>query len=356
MSGTATKKTFNAVYSVKGGCGKTAFSVFLAYYLAKSKQSDESKVCLIDTDILGSSMLNTFRVLKNDKNEDILDLLRNSHYRFINEIVNVDRLAKYKEFLIDLKDLENLGRQDDALQEAQSVNKDVGFYIAFSSPKSGDIDRYRQNSAHEYIPNVSHNLFRVSFKAFINDEVCFNDIEDLVYDLPPNADGFSGTVFDSIFGKDNKKDKIGLDSDRRNLFYIMNLDSGHILPAIREISSMLSQSDMEVPTNIFLVINNMFKSDDFPEVAEERRKKIIDEINRTMSSVTDYQRIYCLFFPYYENYMQAVVGNGCEGILKAGLDHVFAIDETIEIYDIDGTMLHNSADADQTLYKIITGE
>ena len=176
------KRTFNAVYSVKGGCGKTAFSILLSYYLADKKQKEKEqkekeqkdkepeKVCLIDADILGSSMLNTFLTLYNEK--AIPDFVKK--HKFINDVVNTGRLADYKKFFISLKEMETIqGEKPESDDIGQDVKISRDFNVVFSSPKSEDINKFKINSANQFVPVVLHNTFKSSFSAFMNDEVAF---------------------------------------------------------------------------------------------------------------------------------------------------------------------------------------
>src|SRR5699024_4575171 len=54
------KKIYNIIDSVKGGCGKTTFSLMLSLLLddhyKEKRNNDELNVCLIDMDIQGSAL------------------------------------------------------------------------------------------------------------------------------------------------------------------------------------------------------------------------------------------------------------------------------------------------------------
>ena len=54
-------RVYNIVQSVKGGCGKTTFSIMLAGFLGKKENRDEcGKTCLVDADFQGTSLIHLF--------------------------------------------------------------------------------------------------------------------------------------------------------------------------------------------------------------------------------------------------------------------------------------------------------
>lgn len=328
-------KTYNAIYSVKGGCGKTAFAIQLAHYLTVNelteKETGEAKVCLIDTDILGSSMLNTFTPIYGEST--IPDFLKEQKY--INHIVDMEKICDYTNFFINSKVIEKQMRKDE--NEDEAIKLGEGFDIVFASPKASDINKYRINGSNEFVPVIQHNIFRASFSRFINNKMAFKNVKDIVFDLPPSADGFSNTVFDCIFGKDSKRDKIGTKKDIRNLFFVMNLDSGHILSVIREWENLIMETEMVFPNNIFIVINDTSNYTDFMSVAEKRMGILAQKIREIGKfKENEYNSIYFIWMGYNEKYIECVI-NG-EGLAKNKLESIVDFDR-VSVYDINGKNL-----------------
>lgn len=122
-------------------------------------------------------------------------------------------------------------------------------------------------------------------------------------------------VFDCIFGRDHKKDRVGEDDDIRNLFYVLSLDSGHLLTTKREIERITKKSDMAFPDNLFFVINDVNHSGSFADIADDRRKLLNDALGSIKLIEQERKHVYFIYFYYSENYFKAVtVGNGVAGV------------------------------------------
>lgn len=155
-------KIYNAVYSVKGGCGKTAFSILLSYYLSE-KSVSKGEVCLVDTDIMGSSMINAFTPFQTV--EELPERIRKC--RFINEVVNVKKSDGISEFFVNTGELEKPEDKNE-LDENEEIVNSIEFDVVFCSPKSGDINKFRIGEDGGFDTDILHQMFKSGFCSFIN--------------------------------------------------------------------------------------------------------------------------------------------------------------------------------------------
>lgn len=316
-------KIYNAVYSVKGGCGKTAFSILLSYYLSE-KSVRKEKVCLVDTDIMGSSMLNAFTPFSTV--EELPEYI--SKYKFINEIVNVEKLDNISEFFVNTGELEEFfdkNKSSLTIENEEIVNR-IGFDVIFCSPKSGDINKFRIGEDGGFDTDILHQMFKSCFCGFINKKM--HDKPNIIFDMPPGSDGFSNVVFNSIFKNSNaneKNDYIGTEDDIRNLFFIINLDYGHIATVLRELKIFAQESKMKFPDNIFIVLNDTTSVDDsqFNTYTKDRYELFVEKIKemKLKLSQREYNSIHFIFIKFNPKYSDAMC-NGT-GLLNAHLSAVF---------------------------------
>lgn len=339
--------TYNAIYSVKGGCGKTAFSILLSYYLSQ-KTGKEGEVCLVDTDIMGSSMLNAFLpFLSVQKLPDCI-----SKYRFINEIVDIGRLDDTSKFFISTNYMEDFQSSKKSTYENKAKIKSIGFDIIFCSPKSGDINKFRIGEDGGFDTDIFHQMFKSAFCGFMNEKNNLGSRKNIVFDMPPGSDGFSNVVFNSIFRKDNTKEElkyIGNEDDIRNLFFIINLDYGHIATVLRELETLVQKSKIKFPDNIFIVINSTTSMSEklFRYYVEERVSLLIKSITQKPQDLPsgivekplkleegEYDSIHFIFTKFNEQYSEALCDGS--GLAQTQLSKIFESEISIKTFDMSG--------------------
>lgn len=154
------------------------------------------------------------------------------------------------------------------------------------------------------------------------------DKENIIFDMPPGSDGFSSVVFNSMFKNSNtneKSDYIGTEDDIRNLFFIINLDYGHIATVLRELKVFVQQYKMKFPDNIFIVINSTTSVDESRFTSYIwKRYKVLAQMIKDMQlglSQSEYDSIHFIFTKFNPKYSDALC-NG-EGLSKAHLSAVF---------------------------------
>lgn len=243
-------RTFNFINSIKGGCGKTTFSLLLSDYLSSiginkgkpEKRQKNSEKCLIfDMDLQGTAMQYLFKG--------------------------------------NLQESEDIKYLNDAIRDCKSPNEYItintltdGTVIntIFSNPTITEKEKYRVSAQGSYSPVVKHNVFRDGLKEFLKK---FEGLPQrhFIFDMPPNSDGFSDAAMECLL---NRRHSIAKKEDRINLFYVLGLDNSQINPTIDEIKNLLERKDIKEFTNIYIIFNeniplNFQISDDFDDKGEK---------------------------------------------------------------------------------------
>lgn len=322
---------YNAVYSVKGGCGKTAFSILLSYYLSK-KSGKGRKVCLVDTDIMGSSMLNAFLPFSNI--DEISEFV--IAHDFINDIVDLDKLADTRRFFANTNDWGKFYNSKSSTEEDIVVLNEEGFDITFCSPKSSDINKFRIGEEGGFETDIFHQMFKSDFCSFINNN--FGSKDYIVFDMPPGSDGYSNIVFNSLFESNSintENNHIGNEEDTRNLFFIINLEYSSIFIVLRELETLMKKSKIKFPNNIFIVINSTAPLEEkFKNKPDERMKYLAEKISEMLSDMrkTEYDSINFIKVEFNQKYWDALCDG--KGLAKTHLSQVFGEMLKIKIYSI----------------------
>lgn len=235
--------TYNLVHSVKGGCGKTTFSIWLSYYL----NEPQAESLLIDMDLLGTSM--QVLIYGNDEvssetayTNDIFQSVKNNSRRFSRKI---------------------------------DWGTDKHLHIIFSSMDYREKDRFKAGKQSGYTPVVKHSMFRLGLRELIKHHKTIDGkvVSHFIFDMPPNSDGFSDAAMECIF---NPKHSDLKDADRKNLFMMIGVDWGQTVATIGELKTLFLHEDENEPDRIFIVINRNL-GDQFDADNYVRRKKEIEE-------------------------------------------------------------------------------
>lgn len=239
------KKVYNIIDSVKGGCGKTTFSLMLSLLMddrCKEKQNNnESNVCLIDMDIQGSALVyllfggNYFQDEKAWK-----------AFRFLN-----DRIVAVGDSEKDTR--EYIHRFQ--FQDKEKDRKAPGIDVVFSDPRPEIKKRYRSLSNQNYSPEVLYSTYRMGLanmlskldgeKTYLHEYVNF--------DMPPNSDAYSDSVYDVLLKKEYT---IMEKDDVCNLFLLQTVDQGQIQATSDYFSELASSENFQKINKIFFVFND----------------------------------------------------------------------------------------------------
>lgn len=294
---------YNCVYSIKGGCGKTAFSIKLAKFFC-AQSSENPQTCLIDLDMTGSSLWNIFYSLSN-----LAEIPKNAVY--INDIAHGDNANR--QYMKKISEMQTSRKTMNSLDETSGRAKISDFYVAFASPQIEDIKKYRVNQENNYTPYVPYDAFAVNFGHFLNDNVQMKRMQQVIFDMPPGADGFSNIVYEMMFGNHSQ-----YRNNVRNLYYVMDYDAGHLLALEREMVRWFEVYETALPDNIVIVINDqtgmgVSKEPDrqaFVEaLLETRINDIVEKLQKNISKLPEgvIKRIHIVKMDFDELYSTTII-------------------------------------------------
>ena len=312
-------KTYNLINSVKGGCGKTTFSIWLAYYLSKRNSGNESgKSAIIDMDLLGTSMLalffgsNTWEAAKKELGDK----------KLINEVFrNSESTESY------LKEVNFKGF--------------INLNVIFASINFKDKMKFKVGGHSNYSPIIKYSTFRSGLKKLLKQNAELKPIKHIIMDMPPNSDGFSEAAMECVF---NKHYQVTEFSDKKNLFFMVGPDYGHTIATINELEEIISKKDEGFPDKIFIVFNNNLCS----EVSEVILQQRMGEFRNNLIGLSEDERdsIYFFIMNRNEKFAQAVFN-------ASGLKNL-SPDEWIEIFP--ECPVGKYAPFDNHVFKTITND
>lgn len=242
MTTDKTYKTYNLINSVKGGCGKTTLSMWLAYSLENS--------LLIDMDLLGTSM--QALIYGDDK--------KSHDTAYTNDVFH--GVENNKKKFVERVDLEN----------GKCIN------LIFASMEYKEKDQFKAGKQSGYTPVVKHSMFRMGLRNLLKHHktISGNEVEHFIFDMPPNSDGFSDAAMECIF---NKKYSDLDKEDRKNLFMVIGADWGQTVTTINALKTLLLNNEENRPDRIFLVINSNLGDKYIKEDYYHRKEKIEATLN-----------------------------------------------------------------------------
>lgn len=285
------KVVYNIVDSVKGGCGKSTFAIMLALALDKINADDvisrdKSKklsdiypnTCLVDVDLQGTAL--QYLLFGNGYRD-----VRDKDMAYYNEkIVLLDK--KFKKFV----DRCNWGERK--------------FDLVLCSPEQAVKNCYRSLSKQNDTPEIMCGSFRYGFRNMLSrlqerGDYCYDHI---IFDMPPNSDGYSDAVFYNILHSDNciMDKECG---DKCNLFLMQTLDIGHRLATMKYFNDLATREQYPKIDKLFLVYSDFLdfggKESKFREVISFAKKKIDFTIDKDFAD-----KIYFLAIPFFKDYYE----------------------------------------------------
>lgn len=279
-------RVYNIVQSVKGGCGKTTFSIMLSGFLGKEEYIKKiGATCLIDADFQGTSLINLFT---HDKSSSkmVLDQC------YLNE-----KMRKYDTSYNYVRKYDKSGRT---------------FYYVPSSPEYDQKEWFYANARMNYVPHMAYNIFEINLKSMLKDkgngltQEIDGNLTNIIFDMPPSCDGYSDIIKKCIV---NENEGIRKTDDIVNYYLMINLDPTHLYSTIEYLKQILRSTD-QLPTHIFIVFNdNHFIEDEENTHAlfEERKKQIEAILYKENVSEEYIKKIIFLICPKYEEYAQAII-------------------------------------------------
>ncbi|MBD5442467.1 MAG: hypothetical protein HDR34_03530 [Treponema sp.] len=248
------------VYSIKGGCGKTAFSLCLTVselnaLLNKIFDGEynnyEAVNYFLDLDFLGTSLMHCL------SNADKTQLVTMQDLMFRNKKVedmkkNCEKILGNKFFIIPA--------------EVHEIEKSI-FHVKRKHTPLLKYDEFRYE-----IENLQ--------KTIELTECCCNEkgektkvLINLIYDLPPNSDGYTEAFFEEVFNLDKESNKV--------IIYIIFNNAPMLMCNLDWLNTFLCGSDFK-DCSIVLVNNS-----EFLNVGHSKNGNISNEVS------VEVQRKYC---------------------------------------------------------------
>lgn len=251
------KKVYNIIDSVKGGCGKTTFSIMLSLLLddryKENRNNNESDVCLIDMDIQGSALLYLLfggNYFQDEKEWKAFKFLNN---RIVAVGDSREETEKYMH-RFQFKNKEENEKKDEE-EDKKKNRKEPRIDVVFSDPRPKIKKKYRSLSNQNYSPEVLYSTYRMGLANMLSklDEEKAYLHEYVNFDMPPNSDAYSDSVYDVLLKKEYT---IMEKEDVCNLFLLQTLDQGQILATVNYLGELASSENFQKINKIFFVFND----------------------------------------------------------------------------------------------------
>lgn len=288
---------YNIIDSVKGGCGKTTFaitlSIVLNHYLTGSSFNKETSSCLIDMDIQGSALLYLLY------GKTFLDR-EEKEFKFLN-----DRVIAVGENKETAKNFIN-----PFCFKEDSQNR---FDVIFCDPRTESKKKFRSMSNQNYSPEVLYSTFRMGLANMLSGmkgQSPYN-YSQIIFDMPPNADGYSDAVYDILLKNDYSILEKG---DACNLFLLHTLDRGQMQATLDYFSELALSENFHKLNKIFFVFNDWcgYKKSNqedkglFAEAVLYEREQIHSRLGTASKML---QKIYFIGLAFNEEYYRTCTVN-----------------------------------------------
>ena len=236
-------KVYNIVDSVKGGSGKTTFALMLSLLLdnrlTEKRENEESSVCLVDMDIQGSALLYLLfgkSFLDGKKDGESIAYLND-------RVIAVGEESDKKWDYINafyFKDNRSSGPRTD---------------VILCDPRTESKKKFRSMSNQNYSPEVLYSTYRMGLGNMLSG---LNGMEaylhkHVIFDMPPNADGYSDAVYDVLIKKEYS---VMGKNDKCNLFLMSTMDKGQQLATLDYFFEQASSENFQKFDKIFFVFND----------------------------------------------------------------------------------------------------
>lgn len=285
-------KVYHIIDSIKGGCGKTTFSIMFAEYLNTCEpENSNRRSVLLDMDFLGTGLFNIFyHNIGSDNFEEARKEFLNSNCFINDRIRGVDNVYGKK-----------------YITKLQVEGKE--FYIAFGNPSYDVKEDYLQATKNGFSMGLKFGTIRAGLRKMLDN----NELEKqlpfiprhIIVDLAPCNDSYSQAAKDVFFDRDESK--IITKEDTINYYLMSGLDSSHLYNVCSYLRNILNRAD-KMPNNIFIILNDIRyrNSKDTKEIESEEEvyDYIFDYIEKFLVNIPEdrFNSIHFLALNYYKNY------------------------------------------------------
>lgn len=273
------------VHSVKGGCGKTAFSLFKAMSCAHDSEKDSAEVLYFDADFKGTSIKTliygsdkeTFLSVNTDawNNETRHDHSINGIYEKLQfkDCYNPNTLNDFiEEYQKNYVDIVQHGAIIPVFENSEEIDvslKVINSYIdfLFSSSKAEDKSLYEYEAGSFTSQKLTQGCFKSRIRKLLEQIYDYDSTyKDIVIDMPPGEEAYSKTLISTLkeWAKDvNKKGKKG----KIELYYyaVTTNDRGHIWAEASNLAAMLHSPSKGSEFEEIIIVMNELRDKEFKE-------------------------------------------------------------------------------------------
>lgn len=333
-------KTYNFVNSIKGGCGKTTFSIFLAKYLLTIDQKVQELANIRNKKELSGeddTQINTDQ-LRPKKNVEygkclILDMDfqgTSMDGLFWGAIRSENNTVTFKD--ADIRKYLNAAiREDGPIEEYivhNQLNDRVTLDVVFADTDVKEKEKLRILPKMGYSPVVQYNIFRGGLYKFLK-KFEEREYKHFIFDMPPNSDGFSGAALECVMNNIEKETgnlldtyKIRKKEDIVNLFYVTGMDPGQVRETIKEIQEQFVNRDKFYFDNLFIVMNDNIPVEGNRDTMIERNSGAVSQyFNNMIESLkltqAEYEKVYLMYLnPNLEYSAYCMEGKGLNNLCE----------------------------------------
>lgn len=239
------------VDSVKGGSGKSTFSLKLCCALKSQKDTNP---CIIDLDLLGTSWKHIY-----EKCLEYSNYKKGKSLIYLNDLVKDFEYYKNTQFIQKINIISKLNASSD--KEHLVIN------AVFCDPNPNAKKLYRITD-NEYIPDISYDVFHDEFMALLNylNEEGYTDV---ILDMPPNSDPYSDKVLHTCLKVNWHLNFI----QSTSLYMVSSINLAHIKSTFDWYSDFMDRAPQRIATqnNFSKIKNGVAQKDD-----SEEKKKIFE--------------------------------------------------------------------------------
>lgn len=301
---------YNIIDSVKGGSGKTSFSLMLALAAQNQFETERGKgscSILLDMDMQGSSLVKLlygpYQRLGADGQAE----------QYFNDVLRVVHDKDTKSFLSKpcFHFSESGSERRDSMLTVRKID------AALASPHAEDRNKFRAVSRLNYSSQITYSAFRFGLERVLQEIDAYKEdiTEYIFFDMPPNSNGYSEAVLELLL--ENKKERV-------NYFELTTLDNGHIEASLEWFKSFVNMDSYEFPDHFYFVFNNVppylasVEKEYFSQVDDWLQSKH-DDVRRRILEILDHadhslcKRISFVYVKYQEDYMSVCCKQGAIG-------------------------------------------
>ena len=278
MGKTKERKKVYIVHSVKGGSGKTAFSLFKSIALAigdkKKRDANVSgaNVLYLDADFKGSATktlfygkdLNSFQTMNDITLEEINEMAGKDVPPTVGVVYSRDFQSKtINDFLRGketfVRELIANGGVYHAFDDHDP--KLCAFLdFVFSSPRATDKKMFYYETGEEVLPLLDIGWYRVKIEQFLNQIIDDGKYDHIVIDMPPGDDQYSRELIKVL-------DTFYINSKIEMYWYsVTTNDDGHLDSEYEDLFQRLNSNSRLNPYTQYIMVYNELNDNEFNEV------------------------------------------------------------------------------------------